>query len=723
MIKTIRLASFELRRFKGPIPIIALLFLLLVPTLYGALYLWSNWDPYGKLDQVPVAVVNLDQPVDVNGKTVDAGNRMVTELQADPIFDWQFVSADEAAQGLADGSYYLTVIIPADFSANLVSGQGEDPQRAVVTLHRDDANGYVIGLLTASVQNQLEAAIDRAAIGAYFETVFANLDTIKTDVTNASTAATQLATGADTVAKGATDLSTGITTAKDGSAQLVTGLADSKTASSALVTGSSDAKAGSASLVTGLTTLDTAAQNLSPTAQEVADGNAQLASDLGPALSALGPGITASQSAADAVSTTTSDVSSAQQTASADLTTSSEAVRALAEAYSRTPDFDQTLVDDAINGTNAAITSTNSVAVAIGSASTAANNNSTAASNLSNGGDLSSAATSLTTLATGSAQVATGVDQLATGISTASSNASTVDSGLTDLNTGATALDTGIGTLQLGAQQLDDGLATLVTGSTTLVDGVTQLDTGANQLATELTDAAARIPTLAPDQQANAQQVLSSPADVQVAIDNPAVVYGRGLAPFFFAIAIWVLGISIFLVLRPINGRALAGRASTARVTLAGWYPVLGIAALGSLLLLGVVWLGLGLNPVNIGGSIGIVLLAAACFTAIAHLLRTWLGVVGSAIMLVLLMVQLTSAGGLYPVETLPAPFRAVHNFIPMTYVVDALRISFTGGPIDHLWRDVGVLAGFTVVAVGLCMWVVHRRRTFRLRDLHPVLV
>ena len=129
---------------------------------------------------------------------------------------------------------------------------------------------------------------------------------------------------------------------------------------------------------------------------------------------------------------------------------------------------------------------------------------------------------------------------------------------------------------------------------------------------------------------------------------------------------------------------------------MAGWLPVFGLAALGSLLLLGVVWLGLGLDPVNVGGAIGVILLAAACFTAIAHLLRTWLGVVGSAIMLVLLMVQLTSAGGLYPVETLPAPFRAIHNFIPMTYVVDALRITFTGGPTDHLWRDVGVLAGFT---------------------------
>jgi putative membrane protein len=262
----------------------------------------------------------------------------------------------------------------------------------------------------------------------------------------------------------------------------------------------------------------------------------------------------------------------------------------------------------------------------------------------------------------------------------------------------------------------------LQTGSTKLVDGITQIDSGANQLATDLTAGAERIPTLAPDDQENASQVLSSPADVQVHIDNPATFYGRGLAPFFFAIAIWVLGISVFLVLRPISGRALAGRASSWRISVAGWLPVVGLGAIGSLILFGVVWLGLGLDPVNVGGAIGVILLTAACFTAIAHLLRTWLGVVGSAITLVMLMVQLTSAGGLYPVETLPAPFRAIHTFIPMTYVIDALRITFTGGPTDHLWRDVAVLAGFLIAAIGLTILVVHRRRRFRLRDLHPIL-
>ena len=80
MIKTFQLAGYEVRRFKGPLPSSALLFLVLLPVLFGALYLWSSWDPFGKTDQIPVAVVNEDVPVTTaNGTTIDAGNRVVDE--------------------------------------------------------------------------------------------------------------------------------------------------------------------------------------------------------------------------------------------------------------------------------------------------------------------------------------------------------------------------------------------------------------------------------------------------------------------------------------------------------------------------------------------------------------------------------------------------------------------------------------------------------------------
>ena len=721
MIKTFRLAGYELRRFKGPLPILALLFLMLVPLMYGALYLWSNWDPYGKLDQVPVAVVNQDQPVVVNGKTVDAGNRLVSELEADPIFDWQFVDEEQAAKGLADGQYYLTIIIPPDFSADLASGATKDPQRAVIYLHRDDVNGYVIGLLTASVQTKLEGAIDRAAIGAYFDSVFTNLDSIRGEVTTAAGSATKLAAGAKGLQTGATGLAKGISAEKDGSAQLVTGLADAKSGSAALVAGATTAQTGSAQLVAGLGTLQSGVSDLGPAADAVASGNQQLADTVVPvlnqfstALPQVGPAGTAMTTAATQV---TNLVSAKTDSLNSELTVANTALAKMNPNGPGVKDLTRALT--AIDGTGA------SLAAAAGDARQAAGTVNSVATTIDtalSGTDLSTAATQLTTLATGSQKVATGVGALSTGISDASTGATTVDSGLGDLVTGATSLDTGIGQLQTGAKKLDDGLTKSVTGSAALVDGATKVADGADQLAKQLTEGAKRIPSLTQDQRDSAEQVLSSPADVRLSVDNPAVVYGRGLAPFFFGIAIWVFGIAVFLVMRPISNRALAGRASSPRITVAGWLPVVGLAALGSLVLLVVVWLGLGLNPVNVGGSIGVVLLAAAAFTAIAHLLRTWLGVVGSAVTLVLLMVQLTSAGGLYPVQTLPAPFRAIHTVIPMTYLINALRITFTGGPTNDLWRDVGVLAGFTVVAVGLCVFVVHRRRRFRMKDLHPAL-
>ena len=207
--------------------------------------------------------------------------------------------------------------------------------------------------------------------------------------------------------------------------------------------------------------------------------------------------------------------------------------------------------------------------------------------------DLSGASSEVTALAAGSAQVATSAETVSTGISTASSGASTLDSTIGDLSTQATDLDTGIGNLQLtrpAARRRADHCGDRL-GRPCSTRSL-QIDTGANQLAADLAAGAERIPTLATEDLDGTEQVLSSPADVQVTIDNPANDLRPRLAPLFFGIAIWVFAIAVFLVMRPISGRALAGRASSWRISMAGWLPVVGIASLGSLLLLGIVWLG-----------------------------------------------------------------------------------------------------------------------------------
>ncbi|WP_420121599.1 YhgE/Pip family protein [Nakamurella sp.] len=713
MIKTVKLAGFEFRRFKGPWAILGLLFVLLVPTVFAGLYLWSNEDPYGKRDQVPVAVVNLDQPAPVEGTTVAAGDRLVRELAADPIFAWNFVDQDTAEQGLADGTYYMIVEIPPDFSANLVSGSGDLPQRASVNLRLNDATGYLTELLVASAQPRLEAAINRAAIGAYLESVFANLDTIRTAIRSAADSAAKLATDTATALTQATDLSTAVSTAKQSSSAVVGDLATAKSSSAALVTSAGDAKAGSAAAVTALGSATTAASNLSSSADSAASSASSLAGSVGPAVSAI-------NSAAPALGQSAANVEAATQDTS-DLVTQSlnPTVTELNRVVGTLSAQDQAKMATAmqsLNTVNSQLGQSSSQAAAQAVAV-----NSSAQTVTGAAADLTGAGSELTGLAATTATVSSGMSGLYDNVSSASGSAATVDSAVNGIASQATDLDSSIGTAQLAAQTTDDTLTPAETNASGLVSTLTTVNAAAGELSTGLSDSAERFPTLAPGEQADTEQVLSSPADLTVLIDNPAVVYGRGMAPITFGLAIWVFALAVFLLLRPVAGGALLARASSLRIAVAGWLPPLLLGIVGSLLLFGIAWLGLHLDPVNAGAAVGVIALGVACFTAITHLLRTWLGAAGTAIAFVLLMVQFTASGGLYPMPTTPAPFQVIERGLPMTYLVDALRISFTGGVYQRLWVDVGVLAGFTVVALALSVLVVHRRRTLRLSDLQPM--
>ena len=713
MIKTVKLAGFEFRRFKGPWAVLGLLFVLLVPTVFAGLYLWSNEDPYGKRDQVPVAVVNLDEPAPVEGTTVAAGDRLVRELGADPIFAWNFVDQDTAEQGLADGTYYMIVEIPPDFSANLVSGSGDLPQRANVNLRLNDATGYLTELLVASAQPRLEAAIDRAAIGAYLESVFANLDTIRTAVRSAADSAAKMAADTATALTQATDLSTAVSTAKQSSSAVVGDLASAKSSSAALVTSAGDAKAGSAAAVTALGSATTAASGLSSSADGAASSASSLAGSVGPAVAAI-------NSAAPALGQSAANVEAATQDTS-DLVTQSlnPTVTELNRVVGTLSAEDQAKLATAmqsLNTVNGQLGQSSAQAAA-----QAVTVNSSAQTVTGAADDLTGVGRELTSLASTTATVANGLSGLSDNVSSASSSASTVDSAVNGIAAQATDLDSSIGTAQLAAQTTDDTLTPAETGAAGLVSTMTTVNAAAGELATGLSDSAERFPTLAPGAQADTEQVLSSPADLTVLIDNPAVVYGRGMAPITFGLAIWVFALAVFLLLRPIAAGALLARASSLRIAMAGWLPPLLLGVVGSLLLFGIAWLGLHLDPVNAGAAVGVIALGVACFTAITHLLRTWLGLAGTAIAFVLLMVQFTASGGLYPSPTTPAPFQVIERGLPMTYLVDALRICFTGGVYQRLWVDVGVLAGFMVVALALSVLVVHRRRSLRLSDLQPI--
>ena len=90
-----RLLQYEFRRFKGKSRL-ALIFVLLIPFLYGCIYLHANWNLYANIDEVQVAVVNHDKPVEFQGRTIAAGQMFEDGLREEPTFDWQFLGGDDA---------------------------------------------------------------------------------------------------------------------------------------------------------------------------------------------------------------------------------------------------------------------------------------------------------------------------------------------------------------------------------------------------------------------------------------------------------------------------------------------------------------------------------------------------------------------------------------------------------------------------------------------------
>ena len=103
-------------------------------------------------------------------------------------------------------------------------------------------------------------------------------------------------------------------------------------------------------------------------------------------------------------------------------------------------------------------------------------------------------------------------------------------------------------------------------------------------------------------------------------------------------------------------------------------------------------------------------------------MLRTSLGLVATAAMLIVLILQLSSSGGTYPPELLPPFFAAIGHVMPMTYTIDAFRICISGGLMSKLARDAVLMLILLVSCVGLLVLVVHRRRQFTTKDLHPPL-
>ena len=642
-MRALRLALLELRRFRGPLLGPVPVALALVPLLYGAVYLWAYWDPYGRLDRVPVAVVDQDRAVTAGGGRVDAGQAFVRQLELDRVFDWRFVDAAQAARGLQDGRFSFVITVPPDFSARLVRPAGGAPARGSMLITLNDANGYLAGKLAETTRTALEEQVDVAARTAYAQRLLGDLGAFRERLARAATGAGRLQGRAGQARQHAAQALSGLTRLQSGTARLTA--ADQQLAGATRQV--DQAVSAGAAAVAG---------EISATAQVLVDSAATTAQATG--LAAGGAG-------------------QAQRQAAAAL----GGLAQLGQAHPglrRDPAYQR-----AVGAARQAGQTTAGLSADAQQAQASAEGTLAGAQRLQSGAG--QAQQQLRTAATRTGALATGAQQAAD-----------------------------------AAKRLRRDLAGTLRGARSLRSGTGQLNGVAAQVAGGLRDASRALPLTSPQGRASIAGVLGSPVDVRTANLHPAGVYGRGLAPLLFGVALWVFGLIAYLVLRPLNPRALAGRARAVTVALAGWLPGAALGAAGALALYGVVDAGLGLDPLHPLWTVGLLVLAAWAFVAVQHFLRAALGAAGHAVSLVLLVLQLTASGGLYPVQTTPAPLQALHPVVPMTYLVDGLRVTISGGEVEHLVRDAAVLGGVLLAFLALGAVTACRRRAWTMARLKP---
>jgi len=705
----------EFRRLTATrLAVIAVIALTLVPVLYGGLYLWANQDPYARLDQVPVALVVSDTGTTVDGVTENYGDEVADEILDDGTFDWHRVSESEAEAGVDNSTYDFSVTLPADFSESLASASGDTPHQAEVVLTTNDANSYLSTTIGEQAVKTLRTSIVERVNRKAADTFLVGLSDIRAKITDAAEGADELNDGATTASDGASSLATGTATLSNGANQLSTGAQSVATGAQTLSTGAQSLSAGAATLNDGAQKLYAGAQSVASGAQSVSDGNATLAANAqtlaaGAAQVAAGNAQIAGvgdqiATAADAGIASLPDARSDIITA---LTNAGLDPAALSAVTARLDALDADL--------QAGNTTVHGVVDQLDTLSAGSGQVATGSSALASGA--ATLASGAATLATGSADLATGAGTLATGSSTLASGSSDLAAGSVTLATGSSDLATGAATLATGAADAATGAGSLSTGLVTLRDGITTLRNG-------LYEGVDSIPASTEASRALQADTIADPVDVQNDAVTAAGTYGAGLAPFFASLAGWIGIYALFLIVKPVSRRAITALHSPIRITLAGWLTPGILGAIQMAGLFAVLAFALKFDMSNPVGVYGIMLLASLTFAAIILALNLWLGSVGQFIGLVLMVVQLVTAGGTFPWQTLPAPLAALHHVLPMSAAVDAMRQIMYGGNLASAMSDINSLLFWMIGALVFAVIGVTRMTHFRtLRDLQPSLI
>lgn len=808
----------------------------LVPALYNLSFIGSMWDPYGSLDNLPVAVVNEDKTATLNDKKLTIGDDMVDSMSKNKALDYHFVSQKKADKGLKDGDYYMVITLPEDLSEKASSLLTDKPKKLNIKYQTTAGRSVVASKMSESAMTKLKDTVSENITKTYTKAVFKSMTSLQDGLKKASDGGTQLvdgsqklesgsqtitdnlnkaASGSQQLADGSTTLANGLgeytagvgklapgldklsggvsaytngvgqlsagLTEKsgkiydyvDGVGQLSVKVPDYANGVSQLSSGLTQLNAKSKDLIDGINQLQTESSNnldqliavatnlnngLQATQNELNNislpdtsrlqANLNSLNQLGQDLSAISSAISSINSSDLAAVQSTSayqGLSPEQQaeinaaitnngaTTANNLTSQISGIQtqlaSLQDLSAQLTNLSALLDKVAALKANASTASAGSQQLVDGLTRFKAGFSDTAlpayASGVSNYtavvGQLTAGATKLDSnspkLVGGITQIASHNDEVKGGVKQATDVANQLDSKSDELRSGASEaasganklaanndkLNSGAKQLQSGAQELASGSSKLAAGSGTLTNGLTTMTNGLTTLTTSLSDASHQLSLVSVDGK-NAKLV-SEPVSTTAKDKDSVKTNGIGMAPYMIAVSLMVVALSTNVIFADsLSGRPVKNRFEWAKQKLF----INGLISTAGSIILYVAIQFLGVEANYGWQTLLFIILSGWTLMALVTALVGWDNRYGSFASLLMLLLQVGSAGGSYPIELSPKFFQVVHPYMPMSYIVLGLRqtISMT----CSIGKEVGVLIGLLIAFMVLGL-IIYRKQ------------
>jgi len=736
--------------------LVSMIAILFIPVMYSGMFLGAFWDPYGKMTDLPVAVVNTDLGANYEGVSLHAGDDLMKELETTDGFKWEFVTMKEAEAGMSDNKYYMTILIPEDFSSKATTLLNEQPEPAEIIFKPNEGYNFLAGQIGGTAVERIRAQVSAKVTQVYTETLFDQIKTVSTGFKEAGDGASEINEGASKLDDGATLLKDNLVKLVDGSIKLQDGIKPLTQGVNDLGVGATQLKEGSSTLAGGLTQLQAAQKQLETGAVQAHQGTTQLQAGLA----------SSEQGSAKIVAGLQSSVDGSKQLETGLQSTvdgSAKLESGLESSVEGSAKLEQGIKDAA----------TGSKQVATGAAGVAQGLKQLAASNpeLAANADVQKLLAASQEVAQGSEKVSQGQEQLLQGATQLNQGQTQLAQGATQLHQGAQKLHGGASALSEGAQQLLQGSTELHQGQQKLVQGATQLESGqtkladglqlfgskmgdavtgsqqlaggaekiasgsaqlsggmsqlgggvgtitdgskklsdgagelenglvklkdgSNELASKLNEAAGTTGEVKGTEAT--YNMFAEPVTVQEEKVSKVPNYGTGFAPYFLSLGLFVGALISTIVLS--SRDSSVPNASGFNKFVSRTFAFCSVGFIQSILAAAVMLYGLGLEVESVPLFFLFTLLTSFTFMFLVQAFVTWFDQPGRFAVIVILILQLTTSAGTFPKELIPGWLQVFNPWFPMTYSVEGYKAVISTGNFGAMWSDVGVLAIFAGV-------------------------